>query len=1167
MSLFQKAFAEAEVVSFKHTKAWDDFSFDKELEDLTTRIKSLQRGDILVLLGFGWHSRGLHGNPMCRYVIQQTLALVIGVYQESYGAKSISHGLIAEMKEASLRSFGLIDIAIYNHYRDFCHYASLGLEGRLRKLGILYLPFLNPFQAEAYPADYLAKRLSKVVFVGKAELYGGANPYYLRSLVLDEYQHLDNCDLFTPQDGQHIDHQEYRQILQKYRFAFVAPSIDSSLTVRPIEACSCGAIPIIPKPRHKEELEIYVDNVNCFYYEPLHELGPQINKILAKTPADLDLIAQGCLKMADSLSPHGKIAATLREYINKFTLVMDNSCIVEALYPSAAFSFSTLEESFDFPKIAIDLVFFQFSNTGIARVWDKILTTLSQDPIREHIVLLVRQGSKFFPEMLNEFETLTIPSYDYEYHERDSLILDWACEQACASVLTSTYMTYSASYSNISLIHDCIPERISKRQLWEAMWKAKQNTLLNSTVVITISAHSLDEIKSFYPETRGKPLILAPNTIREVFTTSAGEYAHKNFRETFCLLVGERQGYLGYKNGRLALEGVKSFNQSNGLVISVKATGGWRSDDHPLAKYDIEPDLYEATDGVLFQRANYSDDELLNAYRECLCLLYLSEDEGFGLPIFECLASGGYVLALDRKYLNDFDHPRLFKIKTPSVADISDGIGQILRLSQKVGSNNVNLAWQGASEIRSDNEQALIVSEVMQLCQSFSVTRAQSGILSARLITNQSISSKDLAKQFLYSHPCNANREHEKHEPVYDLGFLTSTYNSGRFFDQLLENLQEISDASAVSPSSVTIESIIIDSDSPGDEIGILLNKIGKLNVPIKYYKTPYRETLYRAWNRASLASSSRYITNANTDDRHSPYFAYVMTLLLDANPLAMLAYPDQLVVENANQMYAKSATMRRWAWPSYSYAQLLTGNHVGSTPVWRSELTAKVGLFWERFKCAADWEYWLRIATQKGSLVLMNLPMSSYLFNPTGIEHGDPVTSLRECEQIQFKYQTFGEYSVSENDLSKGSEHDGKLRRIEDMQYSGIVASKPALIVIPSLEPTFVVDIAKLGSFASNVMPALMCLDGTIGVLPEYLSIESPRDLCKFYNYDEAIVYLHVNSLTMVHSGLAPSDELNAFLLFLYSHKTLASYSSQFGVIENLPMSEIRSFIDNLRA
>lgn len=1167
--LLAAAYPEADVSVFNHKKEWNDFSYDPHLQDLADKLDKLEASDIVVFLGFAWHSRALHGNSMIRNKMLNSKALLIGVFQESYIAKRVSSGLLREMSDASTRSFQLIDIAVLNHYRDFKALTLKRPKGRNKELSLIYLPFLNPFPTIEQEALNENRKIDQAVFVGRAEAYSKADPYYLRGIVLNEFSGIDKCNLVVPANNHHIPALEYRAILEKHSFAFVAPSIDSSLTVRPVEACSAGCIPILPTPRHEPEQMLFRDQFNCFYYDPLLPLRPQLEIILSYPAHLISQVSNESRKTANSLLPNSKVAGLFRSATSE-SQMLPKGALHRSIAPVTD-SFACNNTHNTFRLIAIDLVFFQFSNTGIARVWDQILTELSTDPIAQDIVLLVRKDSRHLPESIGKYKTLEIPHFDYAAHERDALLMDWACEHTGACVFVSTYMTYSSSFFNISLIHDCIPERVSKRVLWEDMWQAKRLTIENSDALITISEHSQEEIASFYPSVRDKPLFLAPNNIRDVFKSSNNGEISFNQRMAatpFCLLVGERHGYLGYKNGSLAIKSLQDYNDRRATSISLKVTGGWKSDISSLGKHDIEPELYLASEKVKIERVNLTDDELLTAYRECICLLYLSEDEGFGLPIYECIAAGGYAVVLDRRYLQGFNHPRLIKIQSPDPAEISRGIEIAINSARAISDTPVASSELSQFKIAKpdyfnrSSEQSQIISEIIQLCQTYAVEVPELGILSPSLFSNTGQDTKALAGRFLSSHPYNLNSLPQKQieEYEYEIAFLTSTYNSDSYISQLLDNLDAIARQSESMAASIKVQSVIIDSASPGQELRIIRERMADLAVPFVYYRTPYRESLYMAWNRAALASKAKYLTNANTDDRHSPYFAYIMTTVLDAYPNSMLAYPDQLIVEQQNTLYLESKTLRRWAWPKYSYAQLLTGNHVGSTPVWRSDLTWQVGLFWAKFRCAADWEYWLRIATQRGELILVNLPISSYLFNPVGIEHGDPRTSLKECQEIQHKYQTFGEYQISSDDHERQSS-EVHLRRLDDMQYSGVVATKIALIVVPSIEYQYLLDIISLGPFGQDFMPALLPIRGTPSVLPSLLCLRRPQDIASICDIEGLDVYIHVDAgicVEPIERRKGENIDALAFAHRLASNSRLEALSGTFNVIRDVSRDQL---------
>ena len=651
------------------------------------------------------------------------------------------------------------------------------------------------------------------------------------------------------------------------------------------------------------------------------------------------------------------------------------------------------------------------------------------------------------------------------------------------------------------------------------MWEAKKAAIANSDTILTISEYSANEILAFYPEVRGKDLFVTPNAVREVFFNNgykSGAEADDLSSPDFCLLVGERTGYLGYKNGVLALQSLQYFNDHNVVDLDLRLVGGWRSDTHELSKYDLEAELLGSSSRLNILRSVVSDSELVELYRRAACLLYLSEDEGYGLPIYECLSSGGRVVVLNRPFNQNIAHPNLIRVDDDSPEGISKAIAQALAM-KKSRSREGLVEDPLISASQTSGRQGQLVSEILQLIQSAEVDNSSDALLSANILTNMFASFSDLCQYLLSRHPANMRDAMSNAGSGYDFGYITSTYNSSDFFLGLIDDILQSNHVVGNDSERMLVEHIIIDSASPSDELATYRAIDKGEYCAYLYYRTPYRETLYAAWNRGIKLSRARYVSNANTDDRHSPYFANASSIFLDTREDVMLAYPDQMISLEPNTPYLDEASLRRWAWPRYSYAQILTGNHVGSTPVWRRSIHSKIGYFNSDFKCAGDWDFWLRIATKAGCLGLINLPLSSYLFNASGIEHGDPRQSLRECKQIQNLYATFGEYTISERDHENEKYNDS--RGIEDMQYSGNVGSRLGLFVVEELNAHALSDIFAIGQLEPSTYIGVACiLPPMCSILPALATFTSDKELLetvKLFSY--ADVYLHITASNMV--------------------------------------------------
>jgi glycosyltransferase involved in cell wall biosynthesis len=227
---------------------------------------------------------------------------------------------------------------------------------------------------------------------------------------------------------------------------------------------------------------------------------------------------------------------------------------------------------------------------------------------------------------------------------------------------------------------------------------------------------------------------------------------------------------------------------------------------------------------------------------------------------------------------------------------------------------------------------------------------------------------------------------------------IVSTYASEKFFRGCLEDLvaQRLFQKGE-------LEILIIDSGSPEKE-GAIAAEFQKQHSNIAYVRTQ-REPLYAAWNRAIPLARGKYLTNANTDDRHRFDALEVMALALDENPEVAIVYGDMMMTEKENQTFATVKGARLFRWMNYDRAEMLGDQRCGPQPMWRKALHFELGGFCEEFKVAADYEWWLRVA-EKYPLLRIAEPLGLYLKRPDSIEHRQLKICEAETEQIQQFYR-----------------------------------------------------------------------------------------------------------------------------------------------------------------
>lgn len=231
----------------------------------------------------------------------------------------------------------------------------------------------------------------------------------------------------------------------------------------------------------------------------------------------------------------------------------------------------------------------------------------------------------------------------------------------------------------------------------------------------------------------------------------------------------------------------------------------------------------------------------------------------------------------------------------------------------------------------------------------------------------------------------------------FKVSAIISTYNSERFIAECLLNLVE-----QTLYKKGEVEIVVIDSASEQNEQSIVQNF--QIKYPnIVYDRTPYRETLYAAWNRGIKMSRGAYITNANTDDRHRPDALEVMANYLDSHPETSLVYADQLITTVANDTWATTQAKQHWNWPAFNYSELEQRCIIGPQPMWRKSLHEKYGYFRSEFTAAGDYDFWLRIG-QTENIVRLPEILGLYYSNPCGLEHSSPIPQ-QETERILDEY------------------------------------------------------------------------------------------------------------------------------------------------------------------
>jgi len=232
--------------------------------------------------------------------------------------------------------------------------------------------------------------------------------------------------------------------------------------------------------------------------------------------------------------------------------------------------------------------------------------------------------------------------------------------------------------------------------------------------------------------------------------------------------------------------------------------------------------------------------------------------------------------------------------------------------------------------------------------------------------------------------------------PGYLVSAVVSTYNAERFLRGKLEDLE----AQTIAQD---LEIIVIDSGSPQDERSIVAEFQGRFG-NIRYLRTEQRETVYQAWNRGIRMATGEFVTNSNTDDRLRRDALETLVRALREHPACVLAYPDMRITEQENATFDEHRPLGYRDWPPYSRHSLLELCCVGPFPLWRRSLHEKIGYFDERYRSAADYEFWLRASEHHDFVHVPQFLGLYWLSEQTVSRRGDLPTL--EYLQVQKEYR-----------------------------------------------------------------------------------------------------------------------------------------------------------------
>jgi len=226
---------------------------------------------------------------------------------------------------------------------------------------------------------------------------------------------------------------------------------------------------------------------------------------------------------------------------------------------------------------------------------------------------------------------------------------------------------------------------------------------------------------------------------------------------------------------------------------------------------------------------------------------------------------------------------------------------------------------------------------------------------------------------------------------------IVSTYNSEKFIRGCLDDL-----INQTLYERGELEIVVVNSGSKQNEENIVKDYIKK-HSNITYIRTE-RETIYQAWNRGIKSAKGKYITNANTDDRHKPDAFEKMVYAFENNPDVDVVYGNIYNTTIPNDTWASAKPKTETNWIPFDSDLILFGCFLGPQPMWKKNLHDKFGYFDEGLKVVGDYEFWVRIS-HAAKFLHIEEKLGLYYYSQESVEHRNQLLTDKEHSKVQEKY------------------------------------------------------------------------------------------------------------------------------------------------------------------